>query len=517
MVNNNMRYFTFRVLLYSLVICATTATGWEPSYASDNHSERLFSEQLIPVGKNTKDHYIFKDSIKYNSDQSKMTYVVKKDNKSIVSVNGDAGKSWDNIVLPTPIFSPDGDRVAYIGIDRKDVHLVVDGKLGPLFDKIWEVQFSPDSKHFAYLASLTDNKKSDVYLVINHRKGQKVLTIKEMGFSPDSRHLAYIAMLSDGKWHVIVDNQKEGPGFDIIYSIVWSPDSKHLSYIAGDKQLLYVVLDGKKTSVSGKFIGMTSFSPDSTQFAVAAYDLEEKIWTIYLNEKKIGSFPFVEQFKFSPDSKHYTFQGGESKNNFSIIYNGTAIGPYEECSLPVFSKDSSRFAYNAKKDDEWVMVVNGKEQKKYSAVYNPIFSADSLHLAYRVKTNDNMMRIVFDSQELKAYENVGTPIFSPKESRLAYAILENNEWFFNLDGNEGKRYDSLGICGFSEDGKLFVYTAKRNDKYFVVVNGQEGETTFDGTLAGSEVIFSSPQYCHFFVFKNVADGSELYRLDVKIK
>ena len=262
---------------------------------------------------------------------------------------------------------------------------------------------------------------------------------------------------------------------------------------------------------------MTTYSPDSNQFAVGAFDSEKKMWTIYLNEKKIGSFPFVDQFRFSPDSKHYTFQGGESKNNFSIIHNGTAYGPYEECSLPVFSKDSSRFAYNAKKDDEWFMVVNGKAQKKYTAVYAPIFSDDSLHLAYRVKTNDNMMRIVFDNQELKAYENVGTPIFSPKESRLAYAIYDNNEWFFNLDGKEGKRYDSLGIGGFSEDDKLFVYTAKRNDKYFVVVNGQEGEATFDGVVAGSWVTFSSPQYCHFFVFKNVADGSELYRLDVKIK
>ncbi len=517
MGNKNMRYFTFRVLLYSLVICATTAAGWEPSQASDSNSERLFSEQLIPVGKSTKDHYIFKDSIKYNSDQSKMTYVANKDKKSIVSVNGDAGKSWDNIVLPTPIFSPDGDRVAYIGIDGKDVHLVVDGKLGPRFDKIWEVQFSPDSKHFAYLASLTENKNIDVYLVINHRKGRKLLTIKEMGFSPDSRHLAYIAMLSDGKQHLIVDNQKEGPGFDILFNIVWSPDSKHLAYIAGDKQRFYVVQDGEKTSISGDLIGMTTYSPDSTQLAAAVFDKETKMWTIYLNEKKIGSFPFVEKFKFSPDSKHYTFQGGESKSDFSIIHNGTEYGPYENCSLPVFSKDSSRFAYNAKDGDEWFMVVNGKEQKKYSVVYNPIFSDDSLHLAYRVKTNDDMMRIVFDNQELKAYKNVGTPIFSPKESRLAYAIYENNKWFFNLDGNEGKQYDSLGIGGFSEDGKIFVYTAKRNDKYFVVVNGQEGETTFDGTLAGSEVIFSSPQYCHFFVFKNVADGSELYRLDVKIK
>ena len=313
MGNNNMRYFTFRVLLYGLVICATTATGWEPSHASDSHSERLFSERLIPVGKSTKDNFIFANSIKYNSDQSKITYVAKKDNKSIVSVNGDAGKLWDNIVLPTPIFSPDGDRVAYIGIDGKDVHLVVDGKPGPRFDKIWEVQFSPDSKHFAYLASLTDNKNSDVYLVINHRKGRKVLAINEMGFSPDSRHLAYIAMLSDGKWHVIVDNQKEGPGFEILHSIAWSPDSKHLSYVAGDKQQLYVVQDGEKTSISGNFIGMTSYSPDSTQLAAAAFDSEEKKWTIYLSEKKIGSFPYVEKFKFSPDSKHYTFQGGESK------------------------------------------------------------------------------------------------------------------------------------------------------------------------------------------------------------
>ena len=192
--------------------------------------ERLFSEQLIPVGKSTKDNFIFKQSIKFNSDQSKMTYVAKKDKKSIVYVNGDAGKLWDKIVVPTPIFSPDGDRVAYIGVDGKDVHLVVDGKPGPRFDKIWEVQFSPDSKHFAYLATLKNHKKTDAYLVINHRKGRKVLTIKQMRFSPDSRHLAYIAMLSDGKWHLILDNQKEGPGFDVMHSIVWSPDSKHLSY-----------------------------------------------------------------------------------------------------------------------------------------------------------------------------------------------------------------------------------------------------------------------------------------------
>jgi len=105
---------------------------------------------------------------------------------------------------------------------------VVDGKEGKYYDFVCSTIFSPDSKHFAYLAV----KGKKYFIVVDGQEGKHYDSTHEPIFSPDSKRFAYIAE-TGGKTHIVVDGQ-EGKRYYQIGALIFSPDSKHIAYIATD-------------------------------------------------------------------------------------------------------------------------------------------------------------------------------------------------------------------------------------------------------------------------------------------
>jgi hypothetical protein len=58
-------------------------------------------------------------------------------------------------------------------------------------------------------------------------------------------------------------------------------------------------------------------------------------------------------------------------------------GPfYEKVMIPIYSPDSSRLSYIAKKEGKWIMVLDEKESKKYDSIAYPTVTPDSKHFVY---------------------------------------------------------------------------------------------------------------------------------------
>ena len=80
---------------------------------------------------------------------------------------------------------------------------------------------------------------------------------------------------------------------------------------------------------------------------------------------------------------------------FAVVYDGK-IGPLFDSigqDTPVFSPDSKRMAYKAKKGDTWRLVVDNKELTSYEAVTPPRFSPDSARMLYAGKKGEKQCLI----------------------------------------------------------------------------------------------------------------------------
>jgi Tol biopolymer transport system component len=109
-------------------------------------------------------------SLTFSPDSKRLAYAAAKDKRWMVLVDGqvyakDAGRvggrgypsfysenhniKWS----PKVNFSPDGKRMLYTSLLDKGFSVVVDGKAGPEFDDLGFPVFSPDGNHVAYVAA----------------------------------------------------------------------------------------------------------------------------------------------------------------------------------------------------------------------------------------------------------------------------------------------------------------------------------------------------------------------------
>jgi Tol biopolymer transport system component len=163
--------------------------------------------------------------------------------------------SWDNY---TPIWSPDGNRVAYTHIEADSYSLFwmpVDGS-GPaeqLTASEYEMtpnSWSPDGKLLAY-TQLHPTTQADIWLLLmeSERTARQLLVtpFKELSamFSPDGRSLAYSSD-ETGRDEVYVQPYP-GPGGKVQVSTeggmepIWSRNGLELFYRIGDKIMTVAV------------------------------------------------------------------------------------------------------------------------------------------------------------------------------------------------------------------------------------------------------------------------------------
>lgn len=158
----------------------------------------------------------------------------------------------------------------------------------------------------------------------------------------------------------------------------------------------------------------------------------------------------------SPDGRRvaytvYTNPDSDTDTGCYAVVDGVAGKPYDGCvgeahhGHPVFqfifSPDSRRIAYPARRGNKWLFVVDGDEGKEYDGVWLGQFSPDSRHFAY-VAPLGGKMCCVLDGVEGKAYDNVEHLRFSPDSERVVYVARCGR--VVRIDGN--KADSSRAIC-----------------------------------------------------------------------
>lgn len=132
--------------------------------------------------------------------------VVGKDGTYLYEAFGSGGPSPNRYKeVGDVVYSSDGRNHAYVAIKDEQFLIVVNGKEGPIYDRVIAPQFSPDSKYLVYRAR-QDNKR---FVVVADASGKVIKELPrykrvfETTFSPDGGSVAYGA--DDGKsllWRV---------------------------------------------------------------------------------------------------------------------------------------------------------------------------------------------------------------------------------------------------------------------------------------------------------------------------
>jgi len=290
-------------------------------------------------------------------------------------------------------------------------------------------------------------------------------------FSPDGSKLAY-PVFEKGKAFFVEEGRKH-PEFEAVgIDFVFSPDGKHNAYFASTPEGRVLVVDGAvKARIEGNIDHMIEFSPDSQRLLYGVMKADKTCYIVVDDQKG----PVYESIGV----------GG--------LPPGVAVEP-TVCAL--FSPDSKRVAYLARKDGRFLIVVDGVEGKvRFDGVIGAfgvdrtgniksqaerggplqrgglIFSPDSRRVAFVADTGDpDKQFVIVDDQKQQEYPGVTRPSFSPDGKHRAYAAFTKDRagMLVIVDGVERERYDAVVVPPVHRDDGILEFIALKGERLLKV-------------------------------------------------
>lgn len=398
-------------------------------------------ESVVVVNGKKIDNLGYADNFIFSTFGKRYAFRAQKNNRQFVVVDGTPGPPYTGILIKDNFrFSLDEKRLFYVAFKNNSCVAVIDGQEDPnAFTLIEAARFSPDSKQYAYKGrtekkGLGDGKWCVVW---NGKEGNVYDRIFDLFFSFDSKHLAYTA-IKDRQMVIVLDENELGP-HDIMGLPVFSADSQFFAYAYANKDKWYIQINDKKFGSFDK-IHKFNFSPDSKRTAFVAREDDE--WFFVIDGTKGPTFgKMVEGFTFSPDSTRYAYTGAR-ENESRIITDGTPGPNYQSVGQPYFSPDSRHLVYRAFRYEKqkWFTVLDGKESAKgYFGIGQYIFSPDSKHMAFPATNSiDNSMMVVDGVEQCsdKNFKILGEPAFSPDGDYVVYhARAKEDKWHLIVNGH----------------------------------------------------------------------------------
>jgi hypothetical protein len=221
----------------------------------------------------------------FTPDSSKFVYVSNQGAQQFLVVEDQESNGFRDSSAVQPVLSATGNHVAFYGIsldgaqhafiDGKDVTLPVLAAPGNL-TRITGLSFSPGGTRYAYLGGNT--------LYVDGVAQTGVLTVADYLFSPDDKHFAYVASIGNIT-ALVVDGKIVDPSPGQMRYAFFSPDSQHLYWIhmanyqsQGTKDSRMLFADGQPVvhltdnGVDGSYSYHFNFNTDDVMTFVARTD-----------------------------------------------------------------------------------------------------------------------------------------------------------------------------------------------------------------------------------------------------
>jgi len=228
-----------------------SADGRRLGYAAQNGDRYL---PVIDGQPGPEYRAVRKDHPVFSADGKRFAYAAESREGWLVVVDGQpepqSRVQYDWLRDGNLVFDPDGGRLAYVA--WWDKHhgqcVVVNGEPGPVHEFIDHGNgpiFSPDGQRMAYTA-----RKGDKWLVVLDEQPcpeYDDISSGTLCFSPDGRRVAYCARRGPEETgrHIVVVDGEASTEYDAIGPLRFSPDGENLAYTAKKGRRWVAVLDGR--------------------------------------------------------------------------------------------------------------------------------------------------------------------------------------------------------------------------------------------------------------------------------
>jgi hypothetical protein len=429
---------------------------------------------------------IFED-VKYldfGSHEAHLAFFGKRDSAWIFVLDGqEHSQRYKKFTSIT--FQPKGDSYSYCACIEKKCRLTVAGtETGSEYDDVSYTQYSRDGKRLAFIAK---RQKKWIAVVDGKEFSPEMEDFwpTAWGFNRDGNRFYEAAWIKGSKWLYIMDGTM-GPGFDVISYISFTDDGKHYAYggtiakpgFKKQKTFGSVVLDGQASgSYEGSGLGgaWTALAGETQYMTGGVRDLTP-------------DFHGISTPQFSPEGK-LIYAARRDKGDVAVFVGSEAGPGFDEILSPVvFSRDSSHFAYVARRGDEFVPVRDnhpgpGFTPSKHGAtgVGWIVFGGSGEHLAFETISGGNVFKgggttralraVVLDGARAKEYDAYSLREFDfNKAGHYCYTVrgASGNSDLVNVDGHESRLYNDVVDTRFSEDGQSTVFVARDGGRFFRV-------------------------------------------------
>jgi len=338
-------------------------------------------------------------NLAFSPDGKRVAYGVEAGGRQFFIIDGVPAREHEKVAGGSFVWSPDSKRYAYGAVKEGKVVVVIDGKEEAPCDEATRPVFSPDGQHIAYAV-----RNGTVWqLILDGRpvKEHERIFGDTVRFSPDSKRLAYMAgrretVKRDGKDVVLerrfyVVDGEEMRAYDLLVpnAFVFSPDSRRTAYVGVKNNRLVVVIDG----IEGREyddVRLVQFSPDSRRLAYLARR-DNRAYAVVDNAEGLG-YQSVGNLIFSSDGKRMAYVAARDKSAF-IVVDGAEGRNYTNviAETIAFSPDAKYIVYQAQRDDRQFLVVDGEETKEFAGLVRGtgiVFDSPSSFHALVVRDNE---------------------------------------------------------------------------------------------------------------------------------
>lgn len=210
-----------------------------------------------------------------SADGQHLAYVgFTADQHAVVVHDGTPSEPYDYVEGRELVFSPDGQRIAWLARRGTDTLVALDGRAGPPVRAARALTFSPNSQRFAYLATERTGDEVRAFAVLDGQRGPAFdqLSAQPFRFSPDSRSVAY-HVTQDGRPLLIVGDQQY-PVTDQHGALVFSPDSSKVALVLVNEEVKSAVWLNGEFGPAYQAVGTPVFSADNQHLAYTARDAD---------------------------------------------------------------------------------------------------------------------------------------------------------------------------------------------------------------------------------------------------